>query len=152
MKSVIINRPLGIYGEGCGKGSYEEAAEDRNMLERESSEISLDLLREDRVETSSNKNIFPIKISLVYKIEIKPKLSRCVPPLPSEEDARDPEVWSKFEGRGREARGWRVIRRIRDRRNETNEEHVGGTIRGELGDSNGSGIIRSQDREGERGG
>lgn len=31
--------------------SYEEAAEDRNMLERESSiEISLDLLREDRVE------------------------------------------------------------------------------------------------------
>lgn len=50
MKSVIINRPLGIYGEGCGKGSYEEAAEDRNMLERESSEISLDLLREDRME------------------------------------------------------------------------------------------------------
>lgn len=50
MKSVIINRPLGIYGEGCGKGSYEEAAEDRNMLERESSEISLDLLRGDRVE------------------------------------------------------------------------------------------------------
>lgn len=50
MKSVIINRPLGIYGEGCGKGSYEEAAEDRNMLERESSEISLDLFREDRVE------------------------------------------------------------------------------------------------------
>lgn len=74
------------------------------------------------------------------------------PPLPSEGDARDPEVWSKFEGRGREARGWRVIRRIRDRRNETNEEHVGGTIRGGLGDSNGSGIIRSQDREGERGG
>lgn len=88
----------------------------------------------------------------MYKIEIKPKLSRCVPPLLSEEDARDPEVWSKFEGRGREARGWRVIRRIRDRRNETNEEHVGGTIRGGLGDSNGSGIIRSQDREGERGG
>lgn len=51
-----------------------------------------------------------------------------------------------------EGRGWRVIRRIRDRRNETNEEHVGGTIRGGLGDSNGSGIIRSQDREGERGG
>lgn len=88
----------------------------------------------------------------MYKIEIKPKLSRCVPSLPSEENARDPEVWSKFEGRGREARGWRVIRRIRDRRNETNEEHVGGTIRGGLGDSNGSGIIRSQDREGERGG
>lgn len=29
---------------------------------------------------------------------------------------------------------------------------MGGTIRGGLGDSNGSGIIRSQDREGERGG
>lgn len=86
----------------------------------------------------------------MYKIEIKPKLSRCVSPLPSEENARDPEVWSKFEGR--EARGWRVIRRIRDRRNETNEEHVGGTIRGGLGDSNGSGIIRSQDRGGKGGG
>lgn len=65
------------------------------------------------------------------------------------------EVSSKFEGRGRRVRGWRVIRRIRDRRNETNEEHVGGTTRegGGSGDSNGSGIIRSQDREGgERGG
>lgn len=51
-----------------------------------------------------------------------------------------------------EKKGGGVIRRIRDRRNETNEEHVGGTIRGGLGDSNGSGIIRSQDREGGGGG